>query len=352
MFQNAKFHISTNLEYLLDNGKESGGGRFQVTENCICEFEKSGINDTLVITFKNTGNEYPDETLIKDAIESVVRYVLTWFVFFTPAFLLTSERIGAAIFTDDITLKKERDIQMQKNVPPPKSFSITHSDELRFVSHANLKTIFKSNSTLIQDEAYKHIFDLLHEIVSGTYIFDDVKGIRFKPDGTILALDMSEVSSSVRSLMSLDVILRHGIHSLPATIMIDEPEINLTPHNQRLFARLLVQLVKAGIDVFITTHSDYIVRELNTLVAFSKQTKHTKKIAKKYQYGDDEHIESDNVALYYLRKPKQMKKNENNAFKRIHLNGDPRLDIPPFDESIDEMVRTQTDLSLEWRNDE
>jgi predicted ATPase len=44
--------------------------------------------------------------------------------------------------------------------------------------------------------------------------------------------------------------------------MVDEPELNLHPENQRRVARLFARLINLGIKVFITTHSDYIVKEL------------------------------------------------------------------------------------------
>ena len=48
--------------------------------------------------------------------------------------------------------------------------------------------------------------------------------------------------------------------------MVDEPELNLHPENQRRMARLFARLVNVGVKVFVTTHSDYIVKELNTLI--------------------------------------------------------------------------------------
>jgi predicted ATPase len=49
-------------------------------------------------------------------------------------------------------------------------------------------------------------------------------------------------------------------------IIIDEPELNLHPDNQRKIARWLVRVVNAGFKVMITTHSDYIIREFNNLI--------------------------------------------------------------------------------------
>jgi hypothetical protein len=42
--------------------------------------------------------------------------------------------------------------------------------------------------------------------------------------------------------------------------------IRLHPENQRLITQVLANLVNIGIKVFITTHSDYIIKEFSTLI--------------------------------------------------------------------------------------
>ena len=54
--------------------------------------------------------------------------------------------------------------------------------------------------------------------------------------------------------------------------MIDEPELNIHPENQRHIARLLARLVNAGLRIVISTHSDYIVREFNSLLMLGQDT--------------------------------------------------------------------------------
>lgn len=62
--------------------------------------------------------------------------------------------------------------------------------------------------------------------------------------------------------------------------MVDEPELNLHPENQRKVARLLAALVNFGIKVFITTHSDYILKELNTLIMLGQGSEESKRLRK------------------------------------------------------------------------
>ena len=80
--------------------------------------------------------------------------------------------------------------------------------------------------------------------------------------------------------------------------MVDEPELNLHPANQRRIARLFARLVNLGVKVFITTHSDYIVKELNTLIMLNHDKPHLKRIAKENGYRQSELIRSDQVKVY------------------------------------------------------
>lgn len=51
-----------------------------------------------------------------------------------------------------------------------------------------------------------------------------------------------------------------------STLFIDRPELGLPSSAQRLFARLIVRLINFGVKVVITTHSDFIIRQLNNLI--------------------------------------------------------------------------------------
>ena len=72
-------------------------------------------------------------------------------------------------------------------------------------------------------------------------------------------------SSSVKTLSGLVVYLRH-IAKKGDVLIIDEPEMNLHPDNQRRLARIFARMINNGLRLIISTHSDYIIRELNNLI--------------------------------------------------------------------------------------
>lgn len=82
----------------------------------------------------------------------------------------------------------------------------------------------------------------------------------------------------------------------------DEPEQNLHPANQRKMARLFVRLIKMGIKVFVTTHSDYLIKELNNLIILGNKFEDREEIMEKYQYTEEDVLDKSLVRVYNAEK--------------------------------------------------
>ena len=144
------------------------------------------------------------------------------------------------------------------------------------------------------------------KLAGGVYSVDNRTGIvYFRPSmgwhhetrPRLVGLHTS--SSSVKSLFGLWFYLKHQA-SVGDILLIDEPELNLHPVNQVNVARLLVKLVNTGINVAISTHSDYIVREINSMVMLSQ--KGGESLREKYGYDNDETLEHEKVGAYLFHK--------------------------------------------------
>ena len=75
--------------------------------------------------------------------------------------------------------------------------------------------------------------------------------------------------------MLLQLMKTGGLHK-GMVLLWDEPEANLNPRLICLIARVLIQLSKLDIQVFITTHSLFLLREIDMLA----------KSEKKFEQGD------------------------------------------------------------------
>lgn len=84
--------------------------------------------------------------------------------------------------------------------------------------------------------------------------------------------------------------------------MLDEPELNLHPEKQRLIARLFARLVNYGIKVFTTTHSDYLIRELNILLMLQPHQAKFTKIIHQEGYKSNDFLQTESVRAYTAEK--------------------------------------------------
>lgn len=103
--------------------------------------------------------------------------------------------------------------------------------------------------------------------------------------------------------MDLFFYLKH-VSAPGQLIIIDEPELNLHPSRQIMMARLLTMLVRFGLRVMITTHSDYIVREVNNLLLLENHngSKAVDEILDKYGINKESLISHDSVSVYSAKR--------------------------------------------------
>ena len=72
-------------------------------------------------------------------------------------------------------------------------------------------------------------------------------------------------SSSVSELATIVLFIRYYL-SPNHMFIVEEPEAHLHPAAQRLIAGVLVELVNAGVQVIVTTHSDVILEQISNFI--------------------------------------------------------------------------------------
>jgi len=85
-------------------------------------------------------------------------------------------------------------------------------------------------------------------------------------------ISLMHASSSVSELTPLVLFIRHYL-SPNDIFIVEEPEAHLHPGAQRAIAGVLVELVNAGVNVVITTHSDVILEQISNLMHADKVPK-------------------------------------------------------------------------------
>ena len=167
-------------------------------------------------------------------------------------------------------------------------YSMPIRDSLRVVD--DLAVLRKATSPLAP------LADRLgQDVLQGAIQITEDGEMGFHPEGSSSGISMSLASSSVKALSSLSFYLRH-LAQVGDFLIIDEPELNLHPDNQRRVAKLLVRIARSGIKVMISTHSDYILREINNAIMLSADE--GGELRTKYGYEQEDTITPDRVGAY------------------------------------------------------
>lgn len=275
-------------------------------------------------------------------------------------FIASAERTGAAIFRRELDVARTRMIEALSSIDSNEiknnpfkllehmdaGYAWPVQDNVDFVRR--LEDIEKETGSLALE--HPEIIREFESIIGGSYkVIKDI-GLVYQPKGASkIRFTMSESSSCVRALLDIGFYLRCKAKSGDIFI-VDEPELNLHPKNQRAFARLLSRLVNAGLKVFITTHSDYIIKEINTLIMLSQGDSHSKKMQSHFKYDDSELLDSSKINLYMthteLRKGKEKgaRRTKVNTLKKAAIYKDRGIEVSTFDTTIEEMNHIQNEI--------
>lgn len=144
------------------------------------------------------------------------------------------------------------------------------------------------------------------ELLKGKIKISKEGSVQFNPFGSkIKNLEIHLTASIVKSLSNLVFYFRH-LAKKGDFIIIDEPELNLHPDNQRKIARLMGEFINNGFKVMISTHSDYIIREINNLIMLKIGGEKADNLALKYGYESIQLIDHQRVGAYLFHKSKNV----------------------------------------------
>lgn len=240
---------------------------------------------------------------IKSSIESILAFYPIKDVVMFPV-----ERNSINTFSKQLSIRKqdrfdtmllfkdkEKDIRKIESLLDLKRYPLSISDELRVAD--DLVEIKKNKSKF-----YDFAEELERELLLGKVNISNDGEILFIPNNSpSTKLPIQMTASIIKTLSSLVVYLKHRAEDNDL-IIIDEPEINLHPANQIILTRIFARLANKGFRLLISTHSDYIVRELNNLLILSrKDSLSIMKNAKEFGYKDDEFINQEDFGVYSFK---------------------------------------------------
>ena len=289
------------------------------------------------------GKEVPPTEVVTLLLSDL--YLAFFLPKFPRPFILSAERFGISLFYKELDFTKNRLVEALQEMGKDK-------DRDRFLPFMMIDKMTGRYALPIRDnidytrvlpdlqkqrsEIYdSRLFDNIRDMMGGYYKSSN-DDIRFKSKarkGRRFDIPLHLASSSARGLSDLYFFLRHSAQK-DHLLIIDEPESHLDTANQIQFARLLARAVHAGLKVLITTHSDYIVKEINNLLMLGQEFKDKPKVLKKYKYSEHDYLKPESVRAYVA---------ENNSLTRCAIDRY-GINMPVFDTTIDTINRVSSEL--------
>lgn len=201
------------------------------------------------------------------------------------SYMFTAERGGIYTFSNELAQWRVRFPVIAADFTYPRPIADGVANAIDLVN-------FKNNHSKYDGFAE----EIEKTIVHGSYSMTNDGKISFQTNDNHV-LELNQISSTAKTLAPLVFYLRNkaGSNNL---LIIDEPELNLHPVNQIFLARIFVKMMNAGIKLIISTHSDYIIREINNMIMADGLAKENDPIVEELGYDNGMLLPQDKFAPY------------------------------------------------------
>jgi predicted ATP-dependent endonuclease of OLD family len=249
-------------------------------------------------------------------LEGLISYEISNFLssrMLPKPFVITSERTGIALFYKELDVHRNNIIdqltEIDDNKFNPRTFlqemnsryALPIKDNIDIIRDA--ENLSKNKSFIRKDpQTYKYILEALETLIGGSFKTTKQQVIyqpKTEENREKVSVPIYIASSATKALYLLDLYI-NCIAEKNGLLVIDEPELNLHPDNQRKMASLLARLVNAGVKVLVTTHSDYLIRELNNRIMLSCEIDHKQEIMKQAKMVDEDILHPEQVKAFVL----------------------------------------------------
>ena len=360
LFDNSSVSIALNN---IENAKFSNvNSKFGSAERSVLQISSSESGDALEASLivDKSSDDAPPRNIVKSMINDGIGNAIFSNLIPKP-FLASAERTGAAIFQKELDFTRNRLLEMlgdKSTKLHPIQLLGKFSGEYPIAVRRNVDFI-RELSNITHRESFilknhSEILDAFQDIIGGEYKVTKDGEIQYIPStNKRVKLSLVESSSAVRSLLDIGFYLRH-IAAPGDLLMVDEPELNLHPENQRRMARLFSRLVNIGIKVFITTHSDYIIKELNTLIMLNQDGQRFDAVAEKEGYRKNELLSPLKLRVYIaeealIKLDGVQRKKRCQTLVAADIDSKLGIEARSFDKTIEDMNRIQDEIV--WGDD-
>jgi len=331
-------------------------------ENKILEMNFSNklkINNTFITISKTKSKNQielsiNEKSVSKDNIEFLELflrsklYSLVAFYPFTSSHILPVERNSIYTFSRELSIQKQEFLDRAQELGSKNSnrdpfhwfmrrstrYPLPIRDGLEIAEDLN-------NYSKTKTEFYELAEEIETELLQGKVIVTKDGEVQYSSSkAKTKKIPIHLTASIVKTLSSLIFYLKY-IATKNELIIIDEPELNLHPNNQVYLTRIFAKLINHGFRILISTHSDYVIREINNLIMASSNKKGIGKIAQELGYSEDMKLQHDKVGAYLFNFKNKSSRKVNVSPIKVTETG---FDAKTIDLTIDRLNETSEAL--------
>ncbi len=156
--------------------------------------------------------------------------------------------------------------------------------------YKQLKLKLKYETSLDKNQ----LLNNLKDIIDGEFVLHPLKELVFKKGNQ--EFDINAVATGIKSFGILQLLIKNNYLTKDSILIVDEPEVHLHPKWQLEYAKFIVELVKNGVKVLITSHSPYMI---DAFEMYSKNINSNFYLAnKKDNYSVIEDVSDDLEPIY------------------------------------------------------
>ncbi len=291
-FNDLEINFSPNLNVIIgknNTGKTSLIKLLYSTIKALDEFEKG--KQTYKDNYKELLNkkirevfqsEYGIKTIVNNSQDKQLSAKLTFAQGATIDYLTfdvgksSEKEVTNFDFSDKIYIEKKSDKFLDFNavfIPSKELFSIfkiiresfenrnfgfgaTYNDTVKSIvksfKQTGIKDDFQNLTKVIEENILEGIIE--QDLLKDQFYFVDKQGKRY---------EMTMTAEGINQLGIIPTLIKTGELRKGTILFLDEPDNNLNPIAISEFVNVLTLLSKAGVQIFLTTHSYFIIKRLN-----------------------------------------------------------------------------------------
>ena len=344
-FEGASLEIVLNDAFPVA-GQLKKEGNFSIAydgSNIVIEQEGFLKNDTSFSTFSRT--------------MSIIHKLYMSFLSpnFPHPFILSAERFGISLFYKELDFTKNQLVDLLQKLSDHREeridpfflldegsarYALPIKDNIDFTRDLENTQKRRSEFSKENPEIFKRIENMMQAYYKAEG--NEIRFISKARKNNRFDIPLHLASSSARGLADIYFFLKH-VAKKGMMMIIDEPESHLHPYCQILMARLIAACINAGIKVFVTTHSDYFVKEINNLIMLSNDFQDREAFLHRHRkhYSKDDFLKPESVSAYICEKGTL-------SPCAIDERG---IQMESFDDTIDEINKISNELSLRIEGD-